>query len=66
MNLSGAKDYYIHQNWNFSGNPNFSIENTKTKEVEMTVTLESCCFNAYNCTDVVYDVTSMYINVYTV
>lgn len=38
------------------GHPRFGIENRATGQREFTVTLPTCCFNAYNCTDVVYDV----------
>ena len=38
------------------GHPRFGIENRATRQREFTVTLPTCCFNAYNCTDVVYDV----------
>ena len=38
------------------GHPRFGIENRATGQREFTVTLPTCCFSAYNCTDVVYDV----------
>ena len=41
---------------NFSGHPRFGIENRSTGQREFTVTLPTCLFSAYNCTDVVYDV----------
>lgn len=56
VNRMGTKDYYIHQNHNFAGHPNFSIKNVFNDETEFIVSLDTCCFSAYNCTDVVYDV----------
>lgn len=56
VNRNGTKDYYIHQIQNFNGHPHFAIENTSNNQTEFTVTLPTCCFSAYNCTDVVYDV----------
>ena len=56
MNKNGTSDYYIKQVPMANGHPYFTIENKKTGKIDFTVGLDSCCFNAYNCTDVVYDV----------
>ena len=56
VNQYGSPHYYIRQNANVAGTPNFSIIDKQTEKPEFTVALDSCCFNAYNCTDVVYDV----------
>ena len=48
---------------NFNGHPHFAIDNTFNNQTEFTVTLPTCCFNAYNCTDVVYDVHGKFLPV---
>ena len=60
VNQYGSPHYYIRQNANVAGTPNFSIIDKQTEKPEFTVALDSCCFNAYNCTDVVYDVTGSF------
>ena len=52
---------FENPNKNFNGHPHFAIDNTFNNQTEFTVTLPTCCFNAYNCTDVVYDVHGKFI-----